>query len=380
MPLAGRPAREVKSFSAIAVGRPYISGDNVTVQPLLEVTRGHIVESTHYGSIAVVDSSGKLIAAQGDPQTVAFLRSSAKPFQALPFVERGGVEHYGFAPRELALCCASHEGSAMHVQTITEMQKKIGIDESFLQCGSHLPGDVDEFKSMIVNGRHPTPNYNNCSGKHTGMLAHAKMRGLPLETYLDLDHPIQQDILATLADMCQLPVSEIELGTDGCSAPNFALPLFHAALGMARLCDPRALPEKRAGACRKITAAMSAHSEMVSGYGEFDEQLMRVGAGKIITKRGAEGFQIVGVLPGVIGADLPGLGIALKVSDGDPARMADDLTFHNRVRPAVALEILHQLGALSAQQEQALAGFGPVKQVKNHRGIVTGQSHPVFEL
>jgi L-asparaginase II len=118
----------------------------------------------------------------------------------------------------------------------------------------------------------------------------------------------------------------------------------------------------------------------VSGYGEFDEQLMKVGEGKIITKRGAEGFQIVGILPGVVRPDSPGVGIALKVSDGDPARMADDLTFHNRVRPAVTLEILRQLGALSSQQEQALAGFGPVKQVRNHRGLVTGQSHPVFEL
>jgi L-asparaginase II len=352
----------------------------VTVQPLLEVTRGHIVESTHYGSIVVVDSSGKLMVAQGDPKAVAFLRSSAKPFQALPLVERGGVEHYSFTPRELSLCCASHEGSAMHVQTVIGMQKKIGIDESYLQCGSHLPGDVDELKSMIVNGKHPTPNYNNCSGKHTGMLAHAKMRGLPLENYIDIDHPVQQDILASFAEMCLFPVAEVELGTDGCSAPNFAVPLFHAALGMARLCDPRALPERRAEACRKITTAMSTYPEMISGYGEFDEQLIKVGGGKIITKRGAEGFQIVGIMPGVIRPDSPGVGIALKVSDGDASRMADDLTFHNRVRPAVTLEILRQLGALSSEQEQALAGFGPVKQVKNHRGLVTGQSRPVFEL
>lgn len=353
---------------------------NSQQQPLLEVTRGHIVESTHYGSIAVVDSNGQLIAAQGDPKTVAFLRSSAKPFQALPFVERGGVEHFGFTPRELSLCCASHEGSALHVQTVTEMQKKAGIDERHLQCGAHLPSDVDELKAMIRNGKHPTPNYNNCSGKHTAMLAHAKMRGLPLEDYLDINHPIQQDILASFAEMCLFPAAEIELGTDGCSAPNFAVPLFHAALGMARLCDPGELLQVRAEACRKITMAMSAHPEMVSGYGEFDEQLMKAGDGKIITKRGAEGFQIAGILPGVIRPDSPGVGIALKVSDGDAARMDDDLTFHNRVRPAVTLEILRQLGALSSEQEQALAGFGPVKQITNHRGLVTGQSRPVFEL
>ena len=348
--------------------------------PLFETTRGRVVESIHYGSIAVVDSNGKLIAAYGDPKMVAFLRSSAKPFQALPFVERGGVEHFGFTQRELSLSCASHNGALLHVQTAEAMQKKIGIEEHHLQCGTHMPDDVAELKSMIVNDRKPTPNYNNCSGKHTAMLACAKMRGLPLENYLDITHPIQQDILATFAEMCQIPVAEVELGTDGCSAPNFAVPLYNAALGMARFCDPRELSEARATACRKITAAMTAFPEMVSGYGEFDEQLMKVGEGKFVTKRGAEGFQIMGVMPGVIAPDAPGLGIAFKVSDGDASRMADDLSTSNRVRPAVAIEILRQLGALSAQQEQALAGFGPVKSIKNHQSILTGQSRPAFKL
>ena len=352
----------------------------MNTQPLFEVTRGRIVESIHSGSIAVVDSNGKLISSHGDPHAVAFLRSSAKPFQALPFVEHGGVEHFGFTPRELSLGCASHNGSALHVQTVEAMQKKVGIAESHLQCGTHMPDDVDEFKSMIVNHKKPTPNYNNCSGKHTAMLAHAKMRGLPLENYLDINHPIQQDILATFAEMCRFPASDVELGTDGCSAPNFALPLFNAALGMARLCDSRELSSARAEACRKITSAMSAYPEMVSGYGEFDEQLMRIGEGKFICKRGAEGYQIIGLLPGVISPDSPGIGIAFKVSDGDGSRMADDLTTSTRVRPAVTVEILRQLGVLSSKQEQALAGFGPVKSIKNHQDIVTGQSRPVFEL
>ena len=133
----------------------------MTAQPLFEVTRGNIVESIHYGSIAVVDSNGKLISSYGDPKAVAFLRSSAKPFQALPFVERGGVEYFGFTPRELSISCASHEGSDLHVQTVEGIQKKIGVDESALQCGVHMPGDVDAFKSLIVNNRQPTPNQNN---------------------------------------------------------------------------------------------------------------------------------------------------------------------------------------------------------------------------
>jgi L-asparaginase II len=352
----------------------------MTARPLFEVTRGEIVESVHYGSIAVVDSNGNLVSYYCDPQAVAFLRSSAKPFQVLPFVEGGGVEYFGFTPRELSISCASHEGSDLHIQTVESIQKKIGVDESSLQCGVHMPGDVAAFKSLIVNNRQPTPNQNNCSGKHTAMLAYAKMRVLPLETYLDLNHPIQQDILATFAEICGLPLREIQLGTDGCSAPNFAIPLYNAALGMARLCDPRQLSSERASACRKITSAMTTYPEMVSAYGEFDEQVMRIGDGEIVCKRGAEGYQIIGLLPGVLRPDAPGIGIALKVLDGDPPRTALDLTHTTRVRPAVVVEILRQLGVLSSEQEQALAPFGPVKQIRNHRGIVTGQSRPVFQF
>jgi len=352
----------------------------VNPAPLLEVTRGQVVESIHYGSIAVVDSNGRLIASYGDPQMVAFLRSSAKPFQVLPFVERGGVEYFGFTPRELALSCASHEGSDMHVQAVRQLQQKIGIEEGNLQCGTHLPGDVDELKSLIVNNRNPTTNHNNCSGKHTAMLAHAKMRGLPLENYLALDQPVQQDILTTFATMCKIPVDQVQLGTDGCSAPNFAVPLSNAALGFAQMCDPHALPEERASACRKITSAMTAYPEMVSGYGEFDEQLMRAGEGKIVCKRGAEGYQIVGLLPGTRGVGSSGVGIAIKVSDGDASRMGSELESTNRVRPAVMIEILRQLGVLSPEQEQTLAGFGPEKSITNHRGIVTGKSYPIFKL
>jgi L-asparaginase II len=352
----------------------------MTVQPLFEATRGDVVESVHFGSIAVVDTNGKLISSYGDPQAVAFLRSSAKPFQVLPFVEGGGVEYYGFTPRELSIACASHEGSDLHVQTVEGIQKKVGLEETSLQCGIHMPGDVDAFKSLIVNNNAPTPNRNNCSGKHTAMLAHAKMRALPLENYLDLNHPVQQEILAAFAAMSQVPVGAIRLGIDGCSAPNFAIPLYNAALAMARLCDPRGLSTERASACRKITSAMTTHPEMVSAYGEFDEQLMRAGDGKIVCKRGAEGYQIIGILHGVLHADAPGVGIALKVSDGDPSRTALDLTHSNRVRPAVALEILRQLGVLSSTQQQVLAAFGPLKPIKNHRGIVTGEARPVFKL
>lgn len=348
------------------------------LQPILELTRGRVVESTHYGSIAVVDSTGKLLHSYGDPYWVAFLRSSAKPFQALPFVERGGDEHFNLTQSELSISCSSHETAQIHLDTVKAMQAKIGIQESDLQCGAHLPGDASTLRMVIQQNMTPTPNFNNCSGKHTAMLAHAKMRGLPLENYLDIDHPIQQDILTAFSEMCGIEKEKVELGVDGCSAPNFAVPLFNAALGMAHLCDPRTLTEARAVACRKITTAMTAHPEMVSNYGEFDCELMKVGAGRIVTKRGAEGFQIVGLMPGVYGEN--GVGIAFKVTDGDASRMNDELESSARARPATTLEILRQLKALNETQLQALAKFGPAKQIKNHRGIVTGKSYPLFQL
>ena len=346
--------------------------------PLLELARGGVVESTHFGSITIVDSQGALLRSVGDPNTVAFLRSSAKPFQALPFVERGGVEHFGFTPRELALSCASHETAQIHLEAVAALQKKVGIQESDLQCGPHLPSDADMLRHVLKNDVRPTANFNNCSGKHTAMLAHAKMRGFPLDSYLSLEHPLQRDILACFAEMCGLSPDAIQLGVDGCSAPNFAVPLHNAALAMARLCDPRDLNETRATACKKITAAMTSHPEMISNFGEFDCELMKVGKGKIVTKRGAEGFQILGLLPGVI-SDF-GVGITFKVTDGDPGRMNDELRFSARVRPAVTLEILRQLGVLDEDQLQALAGFGPKRVLKNYAGLVTGESYPVFEL
>ncbi len=349
-----------------------------TAQPILELTRGHVVESIHLGSIAVVDTTGKLLHSHGDSYTVAFLRSSAKPFQALPFVERGGAELFNFTQSEIAISCASHETAQIHLDTVKAMQAKVGIQENNLQCGAHLPSDSGMLKTVIRQEIKPTANFNNCSGKHTAMLAHAKMRGLPLENYLDHDHPIQQDILATFSEMCGIEKEKVELGIDGCSAPNFAVPLVNAALGMARLCDPRMLTETRATACKKITAAMTAHPEMVSNYGEFDCELMKAGAGKIITKRGAEGFQIIGLMPGVYGET--GVGIAFKVTDGDSSRMNDEFVSSARVRPAVSLEILRQLKALNEMQLKSLASFGPAKQIKNHRGLVTGESYPVFNL
>lgn len=348
--------------------------------PLFELRRGRIRESMHFGAIAIVDSRGKLLHSYGDPQTVAFLRSSAKPFQALPFVERGGPGRFSLTPRELALICASHTGSDEHVRTVQGIQAKVGIQEGDLQCGVHMPGDAAAYRALMARGEAPTPNRNNCSGKHTGMLAHAKMRDLPLETYLERDHPVQEDILTAFAETCAYPKGKVELGVDGCSAPNFAVPLYNAALAFAKLCDPRDLTGARAEACRTITSAMMAHPDMVSGPGKFDCRLMQVGGGRIVSKGGAEGFLAMGLLPGTLAPDSSGVGIALKVSDGDASTRTLQGGTQTRVRPAVALEILKQIGALNEEQLRDLSEFGPNLPIQNHRGLTVGESRPIFEL
>lgn len=347
---------------------------------MLEVTRGQIVESVHFGAAAVVDSDGNLLAWYGDARLRAFLRSSAKPFQCLPFVENNGPQAFGLTPRELALICASHVGSEMHVRTVAGIQAKAGVEETHLQCGTHMPEDGEALKSLLCTGQKPTPNRHNCSGKHSGMLAHARLRNLPRETYLDLSHPVQQDILSTVCALCDVDPAEVEIGVDGCSAPNFAIPLYHAALGYARLADPVMLPPARARACRQITSAMMAHPEMVAGEGKFDTCLMRAGGGRVLSKGGAEGYQAVALMPGALAPDSRGVGIVLKISDGDIGLRDANFGVYHRARPAVMLEILRQLGALDENLMTELAEFGPTRPIYNNRGLLVGQSRPAFEL
>jgi L-asparaginase II len=349
-------------------------------QPVIEVTRGlagggaRTVESIHFGAIAVVDVSGKLLAWYGDPYAVTYMRSTAKPFQAMPFLEHGGQKAFDLSLEEVALTCASHSGTDDHVRVAKSLQKKAGIHESDLLCGTHPPMHEATAKALLERGEKPTPNRHNCSGKHSGMLAFAKMSGLPLENYIDPAHPIQKAILATFAEMCKLPVDLVRLGTDGCSAPNFAVPLYHAALAYARLCDPQAgevHPPERAAACKLIFSAMTTHPEMIGGPGRFDTALMQAAQARLMCKEGAEGYQGIGLLPGVLGAGSPATGIAIKISDGDS---------RNRAIHAVALEVLRQLDALDESVLEALSSFGPHTDVLNWRKLVVGEVRPCFSL
>lgn len=335
--------------------------------PVFQRTRGGVVESVHFGAAAVVDSSGRLLASIGDPQTVTFMRSSAKPFQALPFVENGGPDHFAFTPKETALICASHSGTDDHVRTAARIQSRAGFEESDLQCGVHPPTDAETRARMAAADETPTQNRHNCSGKHSGMLACARMMGWPLENYLAPDHPLQQQILRSLGEMSDLAPEHISIGIDGCSAPNFAMPLYNAALAYARLADPAGLPEKRAVACREITRAMTAHPDMVAGPGKFDTCVMEAGGGRLVAKGGAEEYQGIGIPAGVLSEDRPGVGVALKISDG---------AYHTHASTAVALELLRWLGL--ALPEEKMGGFRTHYTLENHRGIEVGRAETCF--
>lgn len=345
-------------------------------QPIYELTRGDTVESIHYGAIAVVNSSGQLIAHFGDPNRVTFLRSSAKPFQVMPFLEHGGQSFYQLSQREIAIMCASHSGTDQHVATVRGIQARTGFGEADLLCGVHTPGDEATAEALHDQHELPTPNRHNCSGKHTGMLAFAQMSGQidPDLPYISLKHPIQHEILGTFARMCGLAADQVALGVDGCSAPNFAVPLRNAAYAYARLCDPEASdvgsPE-RVSACKMIVAAMQSNPEMVAGPGKFDTCLIQATRPKLVSKGGAEGYQGIGLLPGILSPGSLAIGIAFKISDGDA---------RGRVRSAVALEILRQLGVLSSDELMALADFGPGFSIYNWREILVGCGRPIFQL
>lgn len=348
--------------------------------PVFDLSRGETLESIHFGAIAVVDIYGKLLAWYGDPQVVTFLRSSAKPFQILPFLEHGGRAIYNLTPREIAVMCASHSGTDEHMAVLRSIQAKTGIAEAELLCGVHKPLHKPTADALDQKNEAPTPNRHNCSGKHTGMLAFARLQagsmvqdseGLP---YIDFAHPIQTEILHTFAEMCALPVEKVALGIDGCSAPNFAVRLRDAAYAYARLCDPETggvTPQARQAACHEVTAAMTSNPDMVGGPERFDTSLMQVTQGRIVVKGGAEAYQGIGLMPGTLGPGSPAIGIALKIADGDARKKA---------LPAVALEVLRQLGALSPGELEQLAEFGPRLPVYNWRKIIVGEAFPAFTL
>jgi L-asparaginase II len=323
---------------------------------LVKVIRGDTVESAHRGHLIVINGSGETVASIGDPKAVTFFRSASKPFQAIPCITSGAADAFNFSEEEIALACASHSGEQRHVRIAGLMLERIGLNEAHLHCGSHLPFYEKEAERMLRVGEYATQLHNNCSGKHAAMLALAKHIEADIGTYEILENPVQQKILDAISQFTETPGGKIPIGIDGCVAPNFALPLHAMATAFMNLIRPDRFDQKTQDAAGRIVSAMVNHPDLIGGSERLDTMLMQAASGKIISKVGADGVWLCGVLPS---EKYPtGLAIALKIEDGDD----------KRARPVVAVEVLRQLGILSGED---LAEVSPMP-IKNRRGDVVG--------
>jgi L-asparaginase II len=347
--LSGRCIQPTLVNMAIEPGSGMITG--VWADAGVDVWRGPLVESRHEVSVAVVDSTGAVIASVGGISEAVFARSAVKPLQALPLVEEGVLAGFGLGEPALALACASHSGEPRHVDVARTMLQAIGLDERALACGPQWPFHEASTRALRHSGHEAGRIHNNCSGKHAGMLALAVAHGWATDGYHEISHPVQQRMLGEMARWAGMPAEEIGVAVDGCGVATFALPLARFGGAFARLAT--AAGSGDSGPAR-VLAAMARHPELVAGTGRLCTQLMQVTGGRIIAKVGAEGVYCAAVMH-------PGLGIALKVRDG--AKRAAE--------PAL-LEVLRVLGLLSTRESKELERYAR-PAVRNTRGEAVGE-------
>lgn len=327
--------------------------------PITATFRGGQPENVHFGSFAVVNTQGQLLASAGDVDTPVFTRSALKPFQAMPLIAQA-AETLSLSDADIALLCASHNGEPMHVERVASLLARIGANESDLACRCHTPYFYAATGQTPPADGHYTRLQHNCSGKHAGMLLLAHVLEQPLGGYLDSSHPVQQQIAQCVSHFSGVPVDKLVIGIDGCSAPNYAVPLRALALGFARLTLPEADPVY-GSAPHRMARAMSLHPELVSGQGRNDLVLMQAGRGDWVSKVGADGVQ-------ALASFSRGIAIAAKCSDGllIPLMVA-------------LVEALDQLGWTDAESHKALAALLP-GQMRNAAGIDVGEMRSVLQL
>ncbi|MES2976346.1 MAG: asparaginase [Pseudomonadota bacterium] len=330
---------------------------NATV-PLIELSRGQTPENQHLGAVAVVSAQGRLLASAGDAWRMTFTRSTIKPLQALPFMQAGGAKHFGFGSEQVAMLCASHSGENMHVAQVQGMLDKAGLNYKALRCGCHVPY-FTELGLPGVAGAFDE-RHHNCSGKHSGFLAYCVQHGLPLADYLDPAHPLQQAVRRSVARAAGLEEGAMRDGIDGCSAPNFAMPLANLARAYARLASGTQDAEF-GESFGQMAGAMAAHPQLVSGTRRSDEAFMRAGRGDWVTKVGADGVQ-------AFASRSRREAFAVKILDGNmPALFA------------ATVEVLEQLGWMDDGQRAALAPWR-AQDIMSVRGVKVGERKAVFSL
>jgi L-asparaginase II len=333
---------------------------------LAAATRSGAVESWHRGAVAVWHDD-ELVLAVGDVQRPVFARSAVKPLQALPFLERGLADRLALPAAELAVMCASHDGTPLHTAAVRSLLARGGLREEQLGCGPHAPFDAASRDALRQAGVQPGKLHNNCSGKHAGFLLLARECGDDLARYLEPDCASQREVNAAVAAMLGVP-APVPVGLDGCGAPTFVLPLAALARAFVRLARPDALPAARAAACRRIFAAAGEAPEYLAGERRFCTALLRAWPGRVFAKNGAEGVYAVALAPDPARGRWRGaLGVAVKIDDGD-----------ERGYQCVVVDVLRRFGALPEALPDALAAFHrqPILNTQQRR---TGEVACVFE-
>lgn len=318
----------------------------------VRVWRGAIPESRHRVQFALADADGAVRAGSGDPGLVTSFRSAAKPFQLLSLVERGHAGRFGFTDEQLAVMAASHTGSAYHVGLVRTILDRLGLGAEHLACGFHEPLDPDSLAEVRAHPERRSPIYNNCSGKHSGMLALAVAEGWPVEGYERAEHPVQRRMREVVAGVSGLEPDSLPVGVDGCSVSVFGLPLAAMARAYARLATAAA-GDARGRALERIRTAMVTFPAATGGRQRFATALMEATGGRLVAKGGAEGLECVG-LPA------RGLGLAIKCEDGAARAVA----------PAT-VAVLEALGALDEEARSRLEGWRRPR-VLNHAGLDAG--------
>ena len=257
--------------------------NNTEPELLVEYVRNGLVEQEHYGFIVLANKE-RAFDFTGDAKNYPFyLRSCAKPLQATLIIDYGMDEFFGMTEDEIALCCASHAGEEIHINTAKRLLNKIGLDESYLKCGLHKPLSKTEQTRMIISGTSENILQNNCSGKHIMMLGLCKMKNWDLKTYDNPDHPLQLAIKEKITKLCRL-TKEYPLTTDGCGVPIMSMPLTNMLHGYLNVfCNPE---------YEKIKNAFLNHPYIIGGEDRTDTKIIENSKG-IITKVGAGGLCIV---------------------------------------------------------------------------------------
>jgi len=331
--------------------------------PLVTLTRGEHTESTHYGHVAVLDARGKLLAWAGDAETRVFPRSAFKPFQALPLVESGAFARSGLGRNALALIVGSHGGTDAQVATVLEILSHAGADASLLRCGTHEPYDRPTARTLRERGERATALRHNCSGKHAGMLLLARFMGAPLESYTDPTHPVQRAIFTRFEELTGVPFEDPIPAVDGCSAPTPRMSLSLLARSFAFLGRGVDHDGRHVPALDEIREAMMEFPENVAGEDRLDTELMRALRGAVVSKAGAEGIHASAFTT-------RGVGIALKIVDGDAGRRA--------LKHAV-VPLLEQLALLGPGERDAI--LPPEERViRSRAGIPAGEIRPALTL